>query len=218
METALSKLFVPFLSPLLGRGYALRKEFAPSGSKFFPCRVDPFIEGVWRALMQRGSRRRYLPWRKWRIMYDESLSSGIHNPEVVKSVRPNYPTDERFRLPASCMIMTATHTNILYIYLDHVLILQNKAVRFFFLLLFGFYGPFKNISLILSWLFIKGGRKPKNPGKTTCPSASRTWFSHIWPELLCFRHLPESRFLLGALNRRSKFANFCHDLMQNHLS
>ena len=38
------------------------------------------------------------------------------------------------------------------------------------------------------------------------------------PYLLCFRHLSESRFLLGALNRSSKFANFCHDLMQNHLS
>ena len=25
-------------------------------------------------------------------------------------------------------------------------------------------------------------------------------------------------FLLDALHRRSKFANFCHDLMQNHLS
>ena len=36
--------------------------------------------------------------------------------------------------------------------------------------------------------------------------------------LLCFRHLSKSRFLLGALIRRSKFANFCHDLMQNHLS
>ena len=28
----------------------------------------------------------------------------------------------------------------------------------------------------------------------------------------------KSFFLLGALNRRSKFVNFCHDLMQNHLS
>ena len=36
--------------------------------------------------------------------------------------------------------------------------------------------------------------------------------------LLCFRHLSESRFLLDAFNRRSKFANFCHDLMQIHLS
>ena len=36
--------------------------------------------------------------------------------------------------------------------------------------------------------------------------------------LLCFRHLSESRFLLDALHRRSKLANFCHDLMQNHLS
>ena len=31
--------------------------------------------------------------------------------------------------------------------------------------LFGFYGPFKNISLISSRSFIKGGRKPENPGK-----------------------------------------------------
>ena len=37
--------------------------------------------------------------------------------------------------------------------------------RLFFL--FGFYGPFKNISLISSRPFIKGGRKPENPGKTT---------------------------------------------------
>ena len=36
--------------------------------------------------------------------------------------------------------------------------------------------------------------------------------------LLCFRRLSESRFLLDALHRRSKFANFCHDLMQNRLS
>ena len=37
-------------------------------------------------------------------------------------------------------------------------------------------------------------------------------------QLLCFRHLSESRFLLGAVHRRSEFASFCHDLMQNHLS
>ena len=36
--------------------------------------------------------------------------------------------------------------------------------------------------------------------------------------LLCFRHLSESRFLLDDLHRRSKFAIFCHDLVQNHLS
>ena len=36
--------------------------------------------------------------------------------------------------------------------------------------------------------------------------------------VLCFRHLSESRILLDALHIRSKFANFCHDLMQNHLS
>ena len=36
--------------------------------------------------------------------------------------------------------------------------------------------------------------------------------------LLSFQHLLESRFLPGAVHRISKFANFCHDLMQNHLS
>ena len=35
--------------------------------------------------------------------------------------------------------------------------------------------------------------------------------------LLSFQHLSESRFWHGALHR-SKFANFCHDLMQNCLS
>ena len=30
---------------------------------------------------------------------------------------------------------------------------------------FGFYGPFKNISLISSRSFIEGGRKPENPEK-----------------------------------------------------
>ena len=36
-------------------------------------------------------------------------------------------------------------------------------------------------------------------------------------ELLCFPHLLESHLLFGALHRTSKFANFCHDLMQNCL-
>ena len=55
--------------------------------------------------------------------------------------------------------------------------------------------------------------------------------------LLCFRYLSESRFfyyffylfiyiffffflffVLGVLHWKSKFPNFCHDLMQNHLS
>ena len=35
-------------------------------------------------------------------------------------------------------------------------------IIFFFFFSFGFYGPFKNIS---SRSFIKGGRKPDNPGK-----------------------------------------------------
>ena len=37
-------------------------------------------------------------------------------------------------------------------------------------------------------------------------------------QLLCFRHISESRFLLDAVHRRSKFANFYLNLMQNHLS
>ena len=32
--------------------------------------------------------------------------------------------------------------------------------------------------------------------------------------LLRFRQLSESRFVLGALRRRNKFANSCHDLMK----
>ena len=34
----------------------------------------------------------------------------------------------------------------------------------------------------------------------------------------CAFNIFQSRFLLGALHRRSKFANFFHNLMQNHLS
>ena len=40
-------------------------------------------------------------------------------------------------------------------------------------------GPFRHLSLISSRSFIKNGRKPENPGKTTRPSVSRTWFSHM---------------------------------------
>ena len=39
---------------------------------------------------------------------------------------------------------------------------------FYFFFLFGFYSPFKNISLISSGSFIKGGRKPENPGGKKC--------------------------------------------------
>ena len=41
----------------------------------------------------------------------------------------------------------------------------HQCFFFFFFFLFGFYGPFKNISLISSRSFIKGGRKPENPEK-----------------------------------------------------
>ena len=45
-------------------------------------------------------------------------------------------------------------------------------------------------------------------------------FAHttVIVNVLCFQHLSESRFLFGTLHRRSKFTNFCNDLMQNHLS
>ena len=42
--------------------------------------------------------------------------------------------------------------------------------------------------------------------------------SNEYHNILCFQHLSESRFLLHDLHRRSTFANFCYDLMQNHLS
>ena len=41
--------------------------------------------------------------------------------------------------------------------------LMSLICKIFFL--FGFCGPFKNISLISSRSFIKGGRKPENPEK-----------------------------------------------------
>ena len=55
-----------------------------------------------------------------------------------------------------------------------------RSVFFFFFFLFGFYGPFNNISLISSNSSSKVG---KNRRKNTWPSISRTWLSHMWPEL-----------------------------------
>ena len=49
--------------------------------------------------------------------------------------------------------------------LDKVLFSSKKYFFFFFFFWFGFYGPFKNISLISSRSFIEGGRKPENPEK-----------------------------------------------------
>ena len=42
---------------------------------------------------------------------------------------------------------------------------KNGKFFFFFFFWFGFYGPFKNISLISSRSFIEGGRKPEYPEK-----------------------------------------------------
>ena len=41
--------------------YSKRKEFAPTGSKFFPFRADPFSDGAWSIQMQTGSYKSYLP-------------------------------------------------------------------------------------------------------------------------------------------------------------
>ena len=46
--------------------------------------------------------------------------------------------------------------------------------------LFGFYSPFKNISLILSRSFIKGGRKPEHQGKKHLTSHKQNLaFPHV---------------------------------------
>ena len=47
----------------------------------------------------------------------------------------------------------------------HWCLLKLSSWNFFFFFWFGFYGPFKNISLISSRSFIEGGRKPENPEK-----------------------------------------------------
>ena len=41
--------------------YSKRKESAPLGSRFFPFRVDPFLEGVWYIGMQTRSHKSCLP-------------------------------------------------------------------------------------------------------------------------------------------------------------
>ena len=54
----------------------------------------------------------------------------------------------------------------------------SKPLFYFFY--FGFYGPFKNISLISSRSFIKGGRKPENPGKNHLTIRKQTLaFPHV---------------------------------------
>ena len=48
---------------------------------------------------------------------------------------------------------------------ERIIIIFTCIYIFFFFFWFGFYGPFKNISLISSQSFIEGGRKPENPEK-----------------------------------------------------
>ena len=55
---------------------------------------------------------------------------------------------------------------------------------FFFFFWFGFYGPFKNISLISSRSFIEGGRKPENPEKKQLT---------IRKQNLAFPHMTQAR-------------------------
>ena len=47
----------------------------------------------------------------------------------------------------------------------HYMLKRISVFFFLFFFLFGFYGPFKNISLISSRSFIEGGRKPEYPEK-----------------------------------------------------
>ena len=45
--------------------------------------------------------------------------------------------------------------------------------------MFGFYGPFKNIALILSQLLIQGGWKPEYPEKNHQPTGAELGISHV---------------------------------------
>ena len=44
--------------------YTVRKEFAPSGSNFFPYREDTFIEGAKHAVKQVKSHKKYLSFSR----------------------------------------------------------------------------------------------------------------------------------------------------------
>ena len=74
-----------------------------------------------------------------------------------------------------------------------------------------------------TWEYSKSSGKTAWMPRLTWTFDVRLWCNGSFPpclifqDLLCFRHLSESRFWLGALRRRNKFSNFCHDLMQNHL-
>ena len=59
-ETTLSKLFcLPS-----EKGSTLKgKNLLPIGSKFFPFRVDPFLEGAWCTENQIGTHKSYLPFK-----------------------------------------------------------------------------------------------------------------------------------------------------------
>ena len=50
-----------------------------------------------------------------------------------------------------------------------------ELILIFFFFWFGFYGPFKNISLISSLSLIRGGRKPEYPAKNHLTYRCRTW-------------------------------------------
>ena len=56
--------FKVVLSLFWKRVSSKRKEFAPTGSKFFPFRVDTFPEGVSCAGKQTGRHKSYLPCKK----------------------------------------------------------------------------------------------------------------------------------------------------------
>ena len=62
--------FKIILAPFWKRVFSKRKEFAPSGSKLFPFRADPFSEGTWCADQQTGRLKYCLLCKgKWQNIY-----------------------------------------------------------------------------------------------------------------------------------------------------
>ena len=69
-EATVKIAFVPFWKGV----YTIRKEFAPSGSKFFPNRVDRFSEGAWCAEKANRKSQNLSPLAK-RAQHPQSVPS-----------------------------------------------------------------------------------------------------------------------------------------------
>ena len=66
-----------FCHPSEKRVYSKRKEFAPWGSKFFPFRVDPFLEVTWCPGNETGCHKCCRPFTKWHKIYLLELYSVL---------------------------------------------------------------------------------------------------------------------------------------------